>query len=145
MITARHHAVAFSLLVVFFACPIPADAAEPLDYQLACVDAGELVSHDDITVARFRSLLSQLSGKYVESPQQIADISVKAKQLLRDEGISEKMLNMMEGLNQVLTQQMPNQRYAEYVATYVTMRKNGNSHGASIEGMRALLNAMDVY
>ena len=51
---------------------------------------------NDIFVARFCSLLRQLSVKYVKNRQQITDMTVKAQQMLRDEGVREKMLNLME-------------------------------------------------
>ena len=66
-------------------------AEESLGYTLA-----SYVGKNDTFVARFRSLLRQLSAKYVKNRQQITDMTVKAQQMLRDEGVREKMLNIME-------------------------------------------------
>ncbi len=66
-------------------------AEESLGYTLA-----SYVGKNDIFVAWFRSLLRQLSAKYVKNRQQITDMTVKAQQMLRDEGVREKMLNLME-------------------------------------------------
>ena len=106
-------AVLLGVVATSLAWPTSVNADEPLEYKLAVIDAGHSVPKDDITVARFRSLLRQLSEKYVESPQQIADISVNAQALLRQEGVPERILNIMEGLNQVLITRIPNQRYSE--------------------------------
>ena len=72
-----------------------AHAGDSLEYQLATINAAGYVSRDDITVARFRSLLDQLSTTYIENKQQIADMSVKAQQLLKKEGVKESLLNIM--------------------------------------------------
>lgn len=48
-------------------------AGEKLEHQLAIINAGGYVSENHITVARFRSLLNQLSYKYIEDRQQIAE------------------------------------------------------------------------
>jgi hypothetical protein len=84
------------------ALPQSAPQQDSLEYKLATVDHGSYVAQDDVTVARFRSLLAQLSSKYAETPKRIADISVKARDTLRGKGISESILNIMEGMNQVL-------------------------------------------
>lgn len=145
MIDAVRRAVLMGVVAMALAWPTSVNADGSLEYKLAVVDAGGFVSKDDITIARFRSLLRQLSEKYVESPQQIADMSVKAKELLREEGVSEKMLTMMEGLNQVFSTQVPNQRYSEYVSLYIGLRRQGQSHDASINGLRSILQGLGVY
>lgn len=63
---------------------------ESLEYKLAVINAGRYVSQDHITVARFRSLLQQLSNTFIENKPQISDMTVKAQELLRKEGIEEK-------------------------------------------------------
>lgn len=120
-------------------------AKEPLEYQLATINAGGYVSKDHITVARFRSLLNQLSSTYVENKQQIADMSVKAQQILKEDGVEESLLNIMEGLNQLFSRKIENQKYAEYLAAYVTLRNKGQSHSQAISGLKAILQGMGVY
>ena len=119
-------------------------ASESLEYQLASINAGGYVSEDHITVARFRSLLNQLSSAYIENKQQIADMSVTAQQLLKKEGVAESILNIMEGMNQLFASRIENQKYAEYAAAYVTLRSKGQSHSQAIRGLRAILQGLGV-
>jgi hypothetical protein len=113
---------------------------KPLEYALAVIDKQGYVPDDDPTIARFRSLLGQLSNKYVENQQKIADMTVAGQQLLREKyGIVESLLTIMEGMNRVLYQRIPNQQYAEYVTVYVQLRNSGMSHNEAIEGLEALI------
>lgn len=113
--------------------------------QLATIEAGGHVAKDDITVARFRSLLDRLSSMYAEDRQEIADDSVTAQRLLRDDGISESLMKIMEGLSQLFTTQVKNQKYREYVAAYVTLRGEGKSHSDAIRGLQAFLRGLGVH
>jgi hypothetical protein len=121
-----------------------ASSEQALEYKLAVVDRGGYVAPDDMRVARFRSLLEQLSTKYVEKPQEIADMSVMLQNLLREKGISETMQNMMEGLNQVMDQPIGNQKFAEYGAMYVQLRDSGRSHTEAISTIRGALRELGV-
>lgn len=120
-------------------------AGESLEYKLATINARGYVSRDHITVARFRSLLGQLSSAYVENKEQIADMSVTAQEMLRKDGIEESLLNIMEGLNQLFATRIENQKYAEYAAAYVTLRSKGQSHSQAIRGLQAILRSLGVY
>lgn len=118
-------------------------ATESLEYMLAVVDFG-YVDRGDIRIARFRSLLEQLSATFVESPEDIAGKTTKAKQMLEEKGISEKMLNMMEGMNRLFAEPFPNQRYSEYMGLYVVARNDGATHEEAIEGINSLLEAFGI-
>ena len=117
---------------------------ESLEYKLATINAGSYVSTDHITVARFRSLLSQLSTTYVENKQQIADMTVKAQQLLLNNGVNESLLNMMEGMNHLFQMRVENQKFAEYIAAYVALRSEGQSHSETVLGLKAILRSLGV-
>ena len=119
-----------------------AHANESLEYKLATINAGGYVSKDHITVARFRSLLNQLSTTFVEDKQQIADMSVTAQNLLKKDGIQESLINIMEGMNQIFPRKIDNHKYAEYAAAYVILRSKGQSHTEAIRGLQALLRAL---
>ena len=140
------HLIALALALALVGLPAAgeATAAETIEYKLAVIDADRYVPKDHITVARFRSLLRQLTSKFNEDREQIADMSVKAQQLLRDEGIDQKMLEMMEGINRLFPQRFPNQRYGEYAAAYVSIRIQGQSHNEALGGLQALLEALGV-
>ena len=139
--------LAFALLILSLALfTIQAHASgESIEYQLACVNAGRRVAQDDITVARFRSLLRQLSDTFVENQQQIADMSVKGLQMLKQDGISESLLNIMEGMNQLFSTKVENQKYAEFISAYLTLRDKGQSHRQAIDGLQGILRSMGIY
>ena len=141
----RHSILSGIFIVVLLAALNTAHASESLEYQLATINAGGYVSRDHITVARFRSLLGQLSSTYVENKQQIADMSVKAQQLLRKDGVEESLLNIMEGMNQIFASRIENQKYAEYAAAYVSLRSKGQSHPEAIRGVQAILRGLGVH
>jgi hypothetical protein len=132
------------LFAVLFVQPVPMWADESIEYKLASVDAGHPVASHDITVARFRSLLEQLSTKYVEDKGKMAGMTVKAQQLLREQGVNEKMLNIMEGMNKIFSQPFPNQKCAEYVSFYIQFRTKGQSHDEAVNGLRTLLRTLGI-
>lgn len=132
-----------ALLLIFSSDEARGD--DPIEYQLAVIDAGDYVPRDHITVKRFRSLLKQLDATYVENRQQIGDMTVTAQRLLREEGIDEKLLNIMEGLNRLFSKPLENQKYAEYSVMYITLREKGYSHGEAIDSLKAILESMGIY
>jgi hypothetical protein len=135
-----------TIALVFTAMFFCEAKAQSLEHKLAIIDGGSYVSEDHITVARFRDLLKQLSEKYVENRQQIADMSVKAQQVLRDEhGIKVSLLNLMEGINNLFYRKVENMKYAEYAAAYMVLRSKGQTHKEAIEGLRALLQSLGIY
>lgn len=113
-----------------------------LAHKLANINERGYVSSDHFTVARFRSLLNQMSGKFNENEQQISDMSVKALELLEQEGVHERLLNIMEGLNTlpVTARGLPSSwhEYRQYVSLYVSARKN-LSHEETIKGLQAFI------
>lgn len=138
----------FKVALVFIGFMLTAPlsiADESLEYKLAVINAGGYVPKNHITVARFRSLLQQLSDTYVENRQQIADMTVTAQNLLRKEGIQENLLNIMEGMNQLFSKPVGNQKYAEYAAAYVTLRGKGQSHSQAMRGLKAILESLGIY
>lgn len=123
--------------------PQPAKQQASLEYMLATIDKG-YVSSDDISIARFRSLLQQLDTKYSESKQQIADMSVKAQSMLKEKGLQESLLNIMEGMNKLFSSPA-DLKYAEYLGAYLTLRDKGQSHNESVMGLQAILQSLGVY
>jgi hypothetical protein len=124
----------------------PSQASEPQaqglgDYPvlLATIDSNE---REPVKVNRYRSILEQLDQSFVETPQQIADMSASAKEGLEKEGVSENVLPIMEAMNIVLPEPIENQKYAEYTAAYMTLRTKGQSHEEATRGLRALISAI---
>jgi hypothetical protein len=97
---------------------------------------------DELMMNRFRSLLGQLDARYIETSQQIGDMTVKAQQMLRDQGVAVRLLDVMEGMNRIPSLGVSNQRYAEYVAMYVVLRQEGQSHEEGIGALSELTNAL---
>jgi len=120
------------------------DPAQSIAYKLAVLEKGGYVSEDNLLVKRFDSLLGQLDDKYVENKQQLGDMTYKAKELLEKSGIKESMIKMMEGMNLLFNQVLENQKYAEYISAYITMREQGQTHDDAIKGLQALLGAIGV-
>jgi hypothetical protein len=96
----------------------------------------------DVQTARFRSLLSQLTEKFVESEKEISDMTVKAQDLMKKEGTAESLVSIMEGMNQIFAAKVANQEYKQYVAPYVTLRSQGQSHDQAVSGLRALIGSL---
>ena len=119
--------------------------SESLEFKLATIDKG-YVSRDDIIITRFRNLLQQLDGTYIENKQQIADMTVVAVQdLLRDKyGIRESLLNVMEGMNQVVPSK-EGAGYKLYITAYVQLRNQGLSHQRALLGIESFLKSMERW
>jgi len=121
-----------------------ASADESIEHKLASIDAKFQVPKNHITIGRFRSLLRQLSNTFVESKQEISDMTVIGQNLLRKEGIKESLLNIMEGMNQLFSTPSQNQKYSEYISAYVVLRAEGQTHSDAILDLKAVLQTFGV-
>ncbi len=117
-------------------------AAVPLPQKLATIDAGGYVAGDDVVVARFRSLLRQLDEAYAEDEEQIGNMTIVARDLMRKEGVEESLLNIMEAMNQLFPRQIDGLKYAEYVASYATLRNKGQSHEQATRALQGIIRAL---
>lgn len=127
----------------------PQRAQESVEYKLATLDREGYVAADDVSVARFRELLRQLSAKYAETPQSLGNMSVKCRNALRDRGISESITNIMEGLNQLAdrpggAQSYGKDPYPSLLTLYVVLRTSGKSHAAAIENLSGVLGELGL-
>jgi len=115
--------------------------AEPLEYQLAVINKKDSVQKNDAIIDRFRSLLEQLSQKYIEDPQKITNMSVIVRDQMKAKGIDESLVNIMEGMNQLLWPlEFEKRRYAEYAYAYVSLRNKGFTHRESIDRLQYIIN-----
>ena len=113
---------------------------EALEYRLAVINTKGQVLENNETIIRFRSLLEQLSENYIESPQQVANISVIIHKKIKENAMDESLLNIMDGLNQIMWPEDGKKRsYSEYAFAYVGMRNRGFSHIEAIENLQALV------
>jgi len=121
-----------------------ASQSETIEYKLATIDKG-YVSRDDITITRFKSLLQQLDATYAEDKQNIADCTVVAQRMLKnDYGIKETMLNIMEALNQIYPTKA-NPSYAMYATAYCILRGRGSSHQQALIGVELYLKSIGRF
>jgi len=110
-------------------------AAQPIEVKLAYWDG---VVGDEVKIARYRSLLSQLSGIYVDSPQGIYETIYVSQQLLKKDGIKESNLNIMVALNRIFAVKVPNQKIDPIAGAYITLRDQGMSNEQAIASLSAL-------
>jgi hypothetical protein len=132
----------FSLSILLFG--ISNISAQSIAYKLATLEKDGYVSENDLMVKRFDNLLGQLDNKYVENEQQLGDMTYKAKQLLEERGIKESMIKMMEGMNLLFNQKLENQKYAEYISSYIVLRTKGQNHDEAVKGLQELLKSLGV-
>lgn len=112
---------------------------QPLEFKLAYRDGA---SDDEVKVNRYRSLLSQLSSTYVDSPQGIYESMVTAQIILQKKGISESEINIMDGMNKIFETKIPNQKIDQYLAAYITLRDQGKSHNEAVKDLSQLATAL---
>jgi hypothetical protein len=106
--------------------------SQSIAFKLAAIEKNGYVAENDALVKRFDLLLSQLSYKYVDSKQEIADKTVTAKQILQSKGINESMTNIMEGMNSIIDPKNSRKYYDDYLFIYIIKRQK-SSHAVSIK------------
>ncbi len=90
-------------------------------FHLASLNKGSLVNKNDITITRFKYLLNSLDSKTQESKQQIADMTFKAQQILREKyGKEIGLLFLMENLNKSIPEGS-GLSYAEIATAYIVL------------------------
>lgn len=121
-------AAAAMLLLVAGACgdPDPSYTREPsLEYKLAAIHSGGHVRDDDPLVSRFRSILDRLEGRCPESRQQLADMGVTGRDLLRQKGVDEALLTAFENWHAAIPDGVQDGGVgpcADILAAYVTLQ-----------------------
>jgi regulator of protease activity HflC (stomatin/prohibitin superfamily) len=94
--------------------------------RLALAQRAQNESESDAPV---RSVLEELDWKYQENASQIIAMSDKGSEILAEAGLTESRTSIMEQVNKVMDKPLlddngnNNQKYAEYLALYITMRK----------------------
>lgn len=120
------------LLLLTSCSPVPSPrpsnqpkAPDPLEWQLAVIRSGGSVQKTDPLVAEFARHLDSLTAKTKQSRQQVADMSVKTWQILRDEVNSrEDLLQVMADLDGSIPHSTEIKwDLAEVAALYIVLRK----------------------
>lgn len=100
-----------------------AESYDEIVFKLASIDKGKIINRDDVLVNRFRYLLKTLDDKTSETKVQIADMTVKAQQILRDKyGKEVSLLFLMENVNDAIPSGA-NVKYAEIISAYILLIK----------------------
>jgi len=118
--------------------------SQSIAYKLAMVEKNGYVSENDKIVKRFDYLLTRLDNKYVDTKQEIADKTVKAKQLLEERGVKESMIKMMEGMNTLNEPKDTYKNYNEYLTIYIILRSNLSSHDETINSMKSSISLIGI-
>lgn len=98
------------------------------EHNLAILHEGWKVPEDHTTVFRFRYLLRQLDVQCIQSKQEIADMTVKAQQVIREKrGIKMNLLSMVEEMNETMKVYHPKGGgdYAELLAAEMILWMEG--------------------
>lgn len=113
--------------------------AQSWGVKLAMIDTGKSYSENDLLPKRYNNILEQLTYKYVESKERIADLTVVAKRQLEKVGLSEPMINIMEGILKIKDVKTITKQYADNTAVYITIRQNGRDHAEALADLQSLL------
>jgi len=97
----------------------------PYDWVLASINASNPgLSEEDPSVAVFRDLILNLERKTANSQQEIADMSVKAWQIVGDEGYDDSLLFVMQELDRSIPDEMTGLDLADIGAAWLALRTN---------------------
>lgn len=118
---------------------------DSIEYKLAAIDNKSPVGVTTEKVNRFRYLLNNLQEKTGDKKIRIADMTVAAQNRLYDNEINESLLNIMEGMNRILSYNLKGQSYAEYISIYIALRSDGRSHEDAILDIISILKSIGVY
>lgn len=118
--------------------------SQSIAYKLAVLEKNGYASENDQTVKRFDYLLTRLDNKYEDNKQEIADKTVKAKQLLENRGVKESMIKMMEGMNTINDPKDSYKNYNEYLTIYIILRSDLSSHDETIRSMKESINLIGI-
>lgn len=98
---------------------------------------------DPVKVNRFRFLLDKLQERHPESRKNIADLTSRVQDVMKDSGISESLLDIMESMNQVkLDRRLGKIKYEDLITAYATLRIDGMSRTDAAIGLRQFFNGI---
>ena len=98
-------------------------SGKPLDWLLASINANNpALKTDDPSIKVFRRHLLSLEKKTTSDQQEVADITVKAWQILTDEGYDDSLLRVMEELDRSIPDDFPKMELSDVGAAWLTLR-----------------------
>lgn len=90
----------------------------PIEQKIAALD--DIYDPEDIKVIRIKTLLEDLSERYSEPMDTIAEYTFRAKTILHDKGIAETNLNILEQMKRI--KKMENVDYKNAIVLYLAVR-----------------------
>lgn len=119
------------LLVITGGCADP-DARyatqSSLEHKLAVIHNGGYVGDDDPLVSNFSGALDRLEAKCPESRQQLADMGVRGREMMSEEGIAESLLTVFENWRAAIPDEVEDGGVgpcADILAVYIALRVGG--------------------
>ncbi|MCJ7449358.1 MAG: hypothetical protein MUO72_16910 [Bacteroidales bacterium] len=135
---------AFYLLLFMSLLNLSNVQGQSLGCKMATVDTKKYYTETDPLVKRYNNMFNQLDVKYLETKDQIADMTVTAKNELENIGLSEPMINIMEGICRLTDTKTKSKRYSENVSCYIIFRSQGFNHSDTLKKMQDLLAIMSM-
>lgn len=96
--------------------------------MLAQLDRNRPVEANDPLVRRFQHRLDQLTMKCHTTEIRISDLTVRAQELLRDDGIKQSLYRVITGVNRGMATGSRGMRCVRTFAAYVTLQKRLAGH-----------------
>jgi len=103
----------------------PAPAAPSVAEKLATLQKNSPVSADDPLVRKFDVALDALGKKCKDRRSSLADLTVRAQQILSDASIEESLSSIISHVNGSIPAGIGKQPCTSVFAAYVTLRKGG--------------------
>lgn len=95
----------------------------PVEQKLAVLDASGYVDPADAKVARIKTLLDDLTSKYNEPADTIAEYTSKAQGVLRDSGIEENCADILDEMN--TAGKIENTPYRDAITVFLMLKVKG--------------------
>jgi hypothetical protein len=105
---------------------------KPPGTLIAEADCGCTVTKDDPRARTAEQVLERLAANWHVSAEELARLTIRAKELLNERGIAESGLAIAQGFDSQRTLPFANYTFEEHGAMYVTLRQMGRTHAAAI-------------
>jgi len=92
-----------------------------MEYQLAVIDAGGFVPYNDPVISQYDRALDALEPKCTEPRRTVSDQSVKAVQILAEEGVRSNALEMLRAANDAIPPELGETTCSEIFATLIVL------------------------
>lgn len=120
-----------------------AQADEDYTYNLATIDARQMVKKDGIEAQRAKAAVTKATSVCKETPGKLlAGRAVKTSELLTDDGVFTRPVDLLEGAKAVFDGTKTKVDCTDFFANYAGIRKStGFSHSEAIAALRTIAKA----